>query len=208
MKIKICGITRKEDALLAAKLGAWALGFIFVEKTPRYITPKNVAEIITEISLQNTENPEKIGVFANISAEKILEITSLTGISKIQLHGEESPEFCEKLANLTKKEIIKAFRIQNADELHKISEYKNKISYALLDSFCPNQLGGTGKVFDWEIAKTAKNIGISIILAGGLTPENAKQAFESVNPYALDISSGVEKDKGIKDSQKLKKLFI
>lgn len=202
MRIKICGITRKEDAMLAAELGAWAVGFIFVENTPRYISPEIASEIICKLP----ENLNKIGVFANMSAEGIKNIEK-TGITKIQLHGDETPEFCEKLKASSEKEIIKAFRIKNIQDLEIIKLYKEKISYILLDSFSENQLGGTGKSFDLEIAKKAKNFGIPVILAGGLNPDNIKQAYETVKPYALDVSSGVESVKGIKDSEKLRKLF-
>jgi len=203
IRIKICGITRKEDALLASKLGAWAVGFIFVKNTPRYISPENAAEIIEILP----RNIEKIGVFADISLEKINNIAIETKITKIQLHGKESPEFCENLAKLTGKEIIKAIRVKSEDDLKLITQYKDKVSFVLLDSYCENNLGGTGKIFDWEIAKKAKEYGIPIILAGGLNPDNAKQAYEIVKPYALDISSGVEVSKGIKDPEKLRKLF-
>jgi len=258
IKIKICGITRKEDALLAAELGAWAIGFIFVKNTPRYISPEKVAEIIKAINLRHCEQSEaihqpmdkwiassqasrnddfiqgdssveKIGVFADESLEEIKNIAIETGITKIQLHGEESPEFCEELAKLTGKEIIKAIKIKTnchseACEASReidcrvgalapprndsyIYKYKDKVSFILLDSYSESQPGGTGKVFDWEIAKKAKEYGIPIIIAGGLNPDNIKQAYETVKPYALDISSGVEISKGVKDAEKLRKLF-
>jgi len=253
IKIKICGITRKEDALLVAELGAWAVGFIFVKNTPRYISPDNSAEIIALLP----ENIERVGVFADVSLEEIKNIAIETGITKIQLHGEESPEFCENLAKLTGKEIIKAIRVKTnchseACEASRenlkvldcrvgslapawllasngitdgqsppfslssqsaprndsyIYKYKDKVSFVLLDSYSESQLGGTGKAFNWEIAKKAKEYEIPVILAGGLNPDNAKQAYETVKPYALDISSGVESDKGVKDAEKLRKLF-
>ena len=203
IKIKICGITRKEDTLLAAELGAWAVGFIFVKNTPRYISPEKVAEIIKELP----QNLIKIGVFADESIEEIKSIAIQTGITKIQLHGEESPDFCENLAKLTGKEIIKAIKVKSDEDLQLITQYKDKVSFVLLDSYCENQLGGTGKTFDWEIAKKAKEYGIPIILAGGLNPDNIKQAYEAVKPYAFDISSGVEISKGVKDNEKLRKLF-
>ena len=204
IKIKICGITRKEDALLAAELGAWAVGFIFVKNTPRYISPDNAAEIIKKLP----ENLIKIGVFADISLEEIKNIAIQAGITKIQLHGGESPEFCENLAKLTGKEIIKVIRVKSEADLKLITQYKDKVSFILLDSYSETELGGTGKVFDWEIAKKAKEYGIPVILAGGLNPDNAKHAYETIIPYALDISSEIEISKGIKDHEKIKKLFI
>lgn len=203
VKIKICGITRKQDALLAAELGAWAVGFIFVKNTPRYILPEKAAEIIKILP----KSFIKIGIFADVSLEEIKNIALETGITKIQLHGDESPEFCENLAEITGKEIIKAIKVKSFEDLKFITLYKDKVSFVLLDSYCERQLGGTGKTFDWEIAKKAKEQEIPIILAGGLNPDNAKQAYEIVKPYALDISSGVEECKGVKDSEKLKELF-
>ena len=204
IKIKICGITRKEDALLAVELGVWAVGFIFVKNTPRYISPEKASEIIKELP----ENLIKIGVFADISLEEIKNIAIQAGITKIQLHGGETPEFCENLAKLTGKEIIKAIRVKSKEDLQLIHQYKDKVSFILLDSYSETELGGTGKVFDWEIAKKAKEYGIPVILAGGLNPDNAKHAYETIIPYALDISSGIEISKGVKDHEKIKKLFI
>lgn len=203
IKIKICGITRIEDALLAAELGAWAVGFIFVKNTPRYILPETAAEIIKHLP----ENLIKIGVFADVSLEEIKQTALKTGITKIQLHGNESPEFCKELADLTGKEIIKAIRIKNHKDLKLLPIYKDKVSFILLDSYSEKESGGTGKTFDWEIAKKAAEQEIPIILAGGINPDNAKQAYKTVQPYALDISSGVEECKGVKNPEKLKKLF-
>ena len=202
-KIKICGITRQQDAKLAAELGAWAVGFIFVENTPRYIQPEKAFEIIKTLP----EKINKIGVFANASAEKITEITKIAEITKIQLHGDESPDFCKKLAGLTGKEIIKAIRINSENDLDLINIYKENVSFILLDSYSEKHIGGTGKTFDWEIAKKAKEKGVPIILAGGLNPKNIKQAYETVQPYALDVASGTESTRGVKDPEKLKNLF-
>jgi len=203
-KIKICGITRKEDAILAEKLGAWAIGFIFVKNTPRYILPEKAAEIIKELS----GNTLTVGVFMDAPAEEVLNIAEQTGITKIQFHSKESPEFCEILAKSTGKDLIKAISIKNGNDIEKIDSYKGKVSFILLDSWSENESGGTGKVFDWEIAKEAKNKEIPIILAGGINAGSIKQAYEKVKPYAFDISSGVEAGiKGIKDPNKLKTLF-
>lgn len=201
--IKICGITRQEDAKLTAKFGAWAIGFIFVKNSSRYIEPEEATKIIQNLP----ESLEKVGVFADVSLQEIKDITYTTKITKIQLHGDESREFCAEISNITNLPVIKAFRIKDFSDLDKIAEYKNYIFAALLDTFSSNQLGGTGKVFDWNIAKQAKLLDIPIILAGGLNPENIVQAYSEVQPYALDVSSGVEKSPGIKDHDKIEKLF-
>jgi len=203
MKIKICGITKNNDAQLAAQLGAWAVGFIFVENTPRYISPEKAGEIIKKLPA----NIKKVGVFANVSAEKILEIVKISGIDFVQLHGEESPDFCEKIKNISKKQIIKAFRIKNKEDFEKIYFYKSKIDFVLLDSFSEKELGGTGEAFNWDLAKYLPDKEIPIILAGGLNPDNILEAYNQIKPYALDVSSGVEISKGIKDKEKLEKLF-
>jgi phosphoribosylanthranilate isomerase len=202
-KIKICGITDNKNAILAANAGAWALGFIFVKNSPRFINPEKAAEII----LRLPEKIEKIGVFANLQIENVINIVKTVKLSIIQLHGEESPEFCSGLKKELKKPIIKAFRLKDKNDLQKISDYKNIVDYILLDTFSEIELGGTGKVFDWNLAVEAKKQEIPLILAGGLNPENIISAIKTVHPFACDISSGVEAQKGIKDKDKIIALF-
>ncbi len=203
IKIKICGITKPEDAALAAKLEAWAVGFIFVKESPRYIEPQEVKSIISSLP----QNIEKIGVFANSSLEEVIDVASESGITGIQLHGDESAEFCAGLSDSINILVIRAIRVRDFGDLEIIPAYKGIVSAILLDTYSESQLGGTGETFNWEIAKAAKLYDIPIILAGGLNPENIKEAFRQVQPYALDISSGVEKGKGIKDHNKLIDLF-
>lgn len=201
-KIKICGITRREDALLAAKSGAWAAGFIFVKNSPRYIEPNKAAGIIKSL-----DNIEKIGVFVDSSLDEIVDTVLKTGITQIQLHGNENREFCLDIINKLNLPVIKAFRVKNSADLLDIPEYKSIVSAILLDTYSETQHGGTGKIFDWNIAKEAKIYDIPVILAGGLNPDNITKSYQKVQPYALDISSGVERSKGIKDPEKIKKLF-
>lgn len=202
MKVKACGITNLNDGLLAAEAGVWAVGFIFVKDTPRYINPEKARKIIE--SLPN--EVEKVGVFMDLAIEEVIEVSNFTKITKIQLHGEESPEYCLKLAQTTGKEIIKSILIKNINDIELINQYKTFVSYILLDTFSEKQKGGTGKTFDWEIAKQAKKYDVPIILAGGLNPDNIETANAQVEPFVLDLSSGIEKTKGIKDEQKLEKL--
>ncbi|MDD3014218.1 MAG: phosphoribosylanthranilate isomerase [Candidatus Gastranaerophilales bacterium] len=201
MKIKICGITLLEDALLASKLGAWTVGFIFFKNSPRYIEPEKAAEIINNLP----ENLEKAGVFVNSSIEEIKSIHSKTGITIIQLHGDESAEFCSELSKLNIP-IIKALRINNESDLSIIPRYKDKVFAILLDKYSDKEYGGTGKSFNWDIVLKAKTYNIPLILAGGLNSSNIEEAVK-LEPYAMDISSGVEKSKGIKDHQKMTELF-
>lgn len=220
-KIKICGITRKEDALLCLELGAWAVGFIFVPDTPRYISPKEAAVIINTLESEG-ENSKiaKVGVFLDESLEEIVRVSRIAKITKIQLHGEESPEFCASVKKETGLEIIKAFRVKNSIvpistiEIEKIKSYRETASLILLDSFSEKAAGGTGEAFDWGIAVEIKKIldkaGIPLILAGGIDARNLQMALKTVSPFAVDVSSGVESEmskKGVKDRQKIVKLF-
>ncbi len=199
IRVKICGITRLEDAMLAISLGADALGFIFYPKSPRYILPEKVKEIIAQLPPYVTT----VGVFVNETEEKIKKIVEITGIDMVQLHGEEPPQFC----TLFFPRVIKAFRVKTSDDLFNIGEYKNTVRGILLDTFVKGIPGGTGKTFNWRLAQEAKKFDIPLILAGGLCPENVIEAIEKVKPFGIDISSGVESSPGIKDPNKLKALF-
>ncbi|OGI21735.1 MAG: hypothetical protein A2287_05725 [Candidatus Melainabacteria bacterium RIFOXYA12_FULL_32_12] len=203
VKIKICGITTLEDASLAAQLGAWAVGFIFYKKSPRYIEPDKAKLIIKELP----DNIEKIGVFVDLPLDEIQDIALKTGITQIQLHGNESKDFCTEVVNKINLPVIKAIRIKDFTDLSSIPEYKNIVSAILLDSYSKNLFGGTGESFNWGIAKKAKTYNMPIIIAGGINPDNVANVYTEIQPYALDISSGIEEYKGIKDHNKLKKLF-
>jgi phosphoribosylanthranilate isomerase len=196
MKVKICGITNVEDALHAAELGADALGFIFVKSSPRYISPSKAQKIIRKL------HPfiVPVGVFADSKHDDILEMIEQTGIGCVQLHGNESPK---QLAQFPVP-VYKAFRVDNNFNPEILRRYAG-IAY-LLDAFVEGAIGGTGKTFDWNIAVEAKTYG-RIILAGGLKPENIAEAVQSVQPYAVDVNSGVESVPGKKDKLKLKQLF-
>lgn len=197
LKIKICGITNPEDAFAAVDYGADALGFVFYEKSPRSVTPEIAKTIISSLP----PFIASVGVFVDMDNEKLEEITRYTGLDLIQLHGSETPEFCR----LSRK-AIKAFRVKELSDLEPLKLYKTVPAF-LLDAFAPDEVGGTGRIFNWEIAIEAKKFG-RIILAGGLTPENIEEAINLVQPYAVDVASGVEgENKGRKDHKKLK-LFI
>lgn len=196
-KVKICGITNLEDALLSAKFGADALGFNFYEKSPRYISPENAREIIEQLP------PEilKVGVFVNETLEKIIEIASIAKLDALQLHGEETPEFARELKAKTNFEIIKAFRVSPEFKPENVMEYKTDA--ILLDAYNPKEHGGTGETFDWEIAKKVQEIFPEMYLAGGLSNENIDNALRQTNSFAVDSCSSLEKVKGLKDKTKL-----
>lgn len=196
IKIKICGITNIEDALTAAEAGADALGFNFYKKSPRYIEPKKAAEIIAQ--LPPLVMP--VALFVNEREEKIRDIMFTTGIKVLQFQGDERPEFCERFST----RVIKVFQVKDKESLKHMAHYR--VSAYLLDSYKEGMRGGTGVTFDWHLAVVAKTLG-RIILAGGLTPENVAEAVRLVQPYAVDVASGVEKEKGIKDHAKIKKFI-
>jgi phosphoribosylanthranilate isomerase len=197
VKVKICGITNTDDAMAAVDFGADALGFVFLKRSPRYISPANAKKIIKRLP----PFIATVGVFVNEDKKAIEKIVSLTGINIIQLHGDEPPSACS-----LSMPAIKAIRVKSVDSLEIISKYKDKVSAFLLDTYTPELFGGTGQIFNWDIAVGARQFG-KVILAGGLTPENIEKAVRYVHPYAVDVSSGVEAEKGRKDNKKMR-LFI
>jgi phosphoribosylanthranilate isomerase len=196
-KIKICGITNVQDTHAAVDLGADALGFIFVPDTPRYIEPQDAARAISELPPFVT----KVGVFADESPEAISQIVQTCGLNAIQLHGSETPKYCDDMGASSRVTIIKSFRVKDRHSLSPIPEYK--VSAYLLDTYVKGKKGGTGETFNWDLAKEAKQYG-RVIIAGGLTPENVAEAIRHVQPYAVDVGSGVEASPGRKDHAKIK----
>ena len=193
IRIKICGITRTEDALACEAAGADALGFMFYEPSKRHVTFEAAARIIRAMP----PLVSKVGVFVNAPADFVSEAIEVAGIDTLQFHGDESPEFCAQFH----RPFIKAFRVKDRDSLDAARAYEN--CAWLLDSYVPGEHGGTGARFNWDLAGELVATGRPVILAGGLNPENAAEAVRSVNPYALDVSSGVELAPGIKDSAKV-----
>jgi len=197
VRVKICGITNLDDALAAIDAGADALGFVFFPGSPRHVSYLDSAEIIRYLPpFVNT-----VGVFVDEDPDRIKEAISLTGINVVQLHS-EGPLRIPALPC----PVIKAIRVKSLDSLDPLINIKDAVSAFLLDTYTPDAFGGTGQIFNWEIALEAKQFG-RIVLAGGLTPENVAEAVRRVKPYGVDVSSGVEAKKGRKDHKKLK-LFI
>jgi len=193
-RIKICGITRYEDARIAANLGVDALGFIFFQKSPRYIAPDDAAAIIRRLP----PFVSRVGVFVNESIDTIHEITGRTGIDTLQLHGTETPEFC----NLFSLPVVKTFSIKPDTDLSVIETYKT--SGILLDTWSGAMHGGSGKTFDWSQARQVCTLHSNVVIAGGLGPSNVEDALDALNPYGLDINSGVEIQPGIKNPHKIR----
>ncbi len=220
MRVKICGITKLEQGQAIAQMGATALGFICFPKSPRYIIPENIRNIVEKLP----SNIDKIGVFVNPEIKLLSEITINTKLNGIQLHGDESPEFCHQVRQSIPNniEVIKALRIKSPQDLTKANTYENYVDTLLLDAYHPDKLGGTGKTLDWKILQEF-NPTFPWLLAGGLTPENVRAAIKQFmfvsepkiefknefnnNFCGIDLSSGVETAPGDKNLVKVKKLF-
>jgi phosphoribosylanthranilate isomerase len=200
--VKICGITNLEDALLAARFGADALGFNFYERSPRYILPEKAREICTELPAEIL----KVGVFVNETPDKILQIAESVPLDAVQLHGDESADFVRKLKENFSGETIKAFRVSESFQPEDVLKFN--ADAILLDAYSKQEYGGTGETFDWEMAKKVQAIFPKMYLAGGLSVENVKNAVFNVRPFAVDSCSLLEKEKGLKDAQKLKDFII
>jgi len=189
--VKICGVTRLEDALAAAKAGADSIGLNFYPKSPRCIDPSRAAEIVRALPA----GVEAVGVFVNEPPEKVNAIAEEVGLHMVQLHGDESPEDADRVH----LPVIKALRLRGEDDIAAAERYK--VDLYLLDT--PSEIfGGTGKTHDWSLAAKACRR-LRAFLAGGLTPENVAEAVRAVNPYGVDVSGGVESAPGIKDAAKI-----
>jgi len=194
-KVKICGITNLEDALISINAGCDALGFAFFKGSPRYITPEAARKIIRSLPAYVI----KIGVFVNAQEKTIKKIARMLGLNMLQFHGQESAEFCSRFK---KYKIIKVFRIKDKDHLPDVSKYK--VFAYLFDTFNPAKKGGTGERFDWELISHIKGIEGPIFLAGGLTPKNVYKAIKKVKPQWVDVCSSIELAPGKKDAKKVK----
>lgn len=203
MRVKICGITQPQQSLAIASLGATALGFICVPTSPRYVTIGKIQASIAPLP----EKIDKIGVFANSSIVEISHIVTNSGLTGVQLHGDESPEFCTQLRQaLPQVEIIKALRIRSFEHLQTTNNYIGVVDTLLLDAYHPQQLGGTGKTLDWQMLQEFKPH-LPWFLAGGLTPDNIIDALSKLHPDGIDLSSGVENSPGDKNLDKVALLF-
>lgn len=203
MRIKICGITQPEQGEAIASFGATALGFICVPDTPRYVTRAQIKSVVEHLPV----NVDRIGVFANSSLQEISQTVMAVGLTGVQLHGDESPEFCFCLRQaLPTVELIKALRVRNLQSLEQVPVYIDHVDTLLLDAYHPQQLGGTGQTLDWDNLRQVQ-LNCSWFLSGGLTPNNVLDALNYLHPSGIDLSSGVERTPGDKDLAKVKQLF-
>lgn len=198
-QVKICGITRLENALFACKLGADALGFIFYEKSPRYISYQDAQKIYEALP----DYVAKIGVFVSPNASDIQQCYSFFEPDFIQIHGEHR---LDELAVFGTKKLLPALQVKQNIEEKMLAAYQGKCAGILLDAYKPGLYGGTGSTFDWQLALAAKKYH-PVVLSGGLNPDNIRAAVKQVQPTAIDVNSGVESAPGVKDHQKLRKLF-
>jgi phosphoribosylanthranilate isomerase len=192
-RVKICGITRPEDAQAAIKCGADALGMVFYAPSPRAVTLEQAIKIVSGLSPFVTV----VGLFVNEERERISQILSEVRIDLLQFHGDETPEECTGYH----RPYIKAIRMREGVDLKSELKRYSHSEGLLLDTYRKGVPGGTGDSFDWDLIPD--DIAESIILAGGLGSENVAQAIKQVRPYAVDVSGGVEQEKGIKDEQKI-----
>ena len=195
--VKICGITNLEDALAAIEAGADALGFNFYRHSPRFREPRAARQIIAQM-------PDKVscvGVYVNEDApEQVARIADEAGVDIVQLHGDESPEFCRALRQTHR--VIKALRVSESFASENALSYEAEA--ILLDAYSPRSHGGTGSVFDWAVARRTREIVSQLYLAGGLAPENVREAINHVEPYAVDACSLIERAPGRKDHGRMR----
>tara|TARA_Y100000780_G_C13649276_1_gene403829 strand:+ start:304 stop:918 length:615 start_codon:yes stop_codon:yes gene_type:complete len=192
-RIKICGITREQDALAAAAAGADAIGLVFYAPSPRAVDARQAARIVAALPPFVTT----VGLFVDAEPDAVRAVLAEVPLDVLQFHGEESDEYCRQFA----RPYLKAVRVRSADQLQDVAAQWPGASGILLDSYKPGVPGGTGEVFDWRLVPRER--GWNLVLAGGLTAANVRQAIDEMQPWAVDVSGGVEAAKGIKDLEKI-----
>jgi phosphoribosylanthranilate isomerase len=195
-KIKFCGLTSLEDAQLAVAAGAWAIGLIFWPHSPRRCS----LDAAASISAVLRRRVEIAGVFVNPTLDELAGVADAVGLTMLQLHGDEGPVFCAEAARRTGCKVMKAARVRSGADIQSLSPFHT--DYHLLDSYAPGVPGGTGETFAWEIARAHRGP-VPVVLSGGLTAENVAEAIAVVQPFAVDVASGVERAPGVKDPAKL-----
>jgi phosphoribosylanthranilate isomerase len=203
--IKICGLTNARDALLSARLGADFLGFIFYPPSPRQIDLPIATKVARAIR-KKFPRVKLVGVFVDEPLVKIQTATRLVGLDVIQLHGRETPRYCQALSAILKIPIWKAIRVKSAQDISRAKKFYDTAEGILFDTYVKNQPGGTGQTFNWQILGAVRRPR-TLILSGGLNAENIVGAIVKIQPSIIDLSSGVEESPGRKDSQKLRALF-
>ena len=196
MRVKFCGITRIEDAREAVRVGAWAIGLIHHDESPRRVDPAVAAEIGGELR----RRVEVVGVFVNASLDTLVHAAEDESLTMLQLHGDEGPAFCQEAARRTGCGVIKAMRVRSSADIQAAEAYRT--DFHLFDAYREGTPGGTGESFDWELL-AGRSSAIPAILSGGLDPANVAEAISVGRPAAVDVASGVESEPGVKDHQLL-----
>ncbi len=201
MKVKICGVTNLEDARLVVREDAWAIGMVRYSESPRFCSTEDMVAVGTALK----RKCELVGVYVNASFDEIAFDVDQAGLTIVQLHGDEGPSFASEVRRRTGVKVIKAARIWDKSSIVSLlTTYE--VDFYMLDASKKGLYGGTGDVFDWELA-VERTLNSPVILSGGLTPENVRKGIETVEPYAVDVASGVEREPGKKDPEKLKNFF-
>ena len=191
--VKVCGLTRAEDALSAAQAGAHAIGLVFYRPSPRYVTPDIAREIVRVLPPFVTA----VGLFVDASAAEVRAAIAVAGVGLLQFHGSETPEFCRQFG----VPYIKAVRVRTGTDLLQYARDYHDAKALLLDAYVEGTHGGTGQSFDWSVIP--RTLPVPVVLSGGLNPQNVTGAIQQVRPWAVDVSSGVESAPGIKDAAKI-----
>ena len=199
VKIKICGITNTDDAIWVANLGADYLGLVFARDSKRKVNLERAKEIANAVP----PYIKKVGLFVNEEPGIVNKVLALCRLDILQFHGQESPDYCNEFKG--KAEIIKGFRIKDEESLNQIPQYD--VDFYLLDAFVEGETGGTGQTFNWDLALKVKEFGRPLFLAGGLNPDNVVQAVKKVQPYAVDVASGVESSPRKKNVELMKEFI-
>jgi phosphoribosylanthranilate isomerase len=199
-RVKICGLTNLDDAQMAVDLGAWALGLIFYEPSPRRCTVTEAQRITAALR----RRAELCGVFVNATLDEIAARVDQLGLTMLQLHGDEGPSFCAEVARRTGAKVAKAARVRSAGDVRALEAFPT--NFHLVDGYTEDLYGGTGQQVDWAILRDRRR-NVPLILSGGLTPTNAGEAIEVVRPFAVDTASGTEAEPGRKDPAKLQRFF-
>ena len=195
-RVKVCGITRLDDAELAASLGAWALGFILWPSSPRAVEEAVAAGIARRVR----RRAELVGVFVNPTLDEVTHAAEAIGLTHVQLHGDEGPSFANEVARRTGAKVIKAARVSGGSDLQQLERFHT--DFHLLDTAVEGMRGGSGRTWDWSLAAQRRSK-IPMLLSGGLNADNVADAIAAVRPYAVDVASGVEAEPGVKDPVKL-----
>src|ERR687883_1671461 len=192
-RVKICGVTRVDDARLAADLGAWAVGTIFFSGSPRACDPETAEAIGATLK----RRAELAGVFVNAPLDEVAQLADRCGLTMLQLHGDEGPAYCREAARRTGCRVMKATRVKDAASVRRLESFR-EVDYHLLDAHSERVRGGTGSSFDWELARHHRSR-VPVVVSGGIDAANVREAIAAVRPFAVDSASGTEAEPGIKD---------